>query len=100
MGDYPRWADPFLAMYASSPIATAILNDRLEILWENETMQNDTHLICRMNLQDCLAHAGQNGLLQRLQQGKSITFSEPGMFSACSSFVPAPASSWLIAVCR
>ncbi len=90
MGDYPRWADPFLAMYASSPIATAILNDRLEILWENETMQNDTHLICRMNLQDCLAHAGQNGLLQRLQQGKSFTFSEPGMFSACSSFVFQP----------
>ena len=90
MGDYPRWAEPFLFMYADSPIATSILNDRLEGLWENKTMQNDQHLVCRMNLQDCLSQAGQNGLAQRFLQGKPFTYSVPGMLSVCSAFVFQP----------
>ena len=90
MGDYPHWAEPFLAIYEDSPIATLILNDQLEVLWENKTMQNDRHLICRMNLQDCLSHAEQNGLAQRLRHGQPFTYPIPDMFSACSSLVFQP----------
>lgn len=90
MGDYPHWAEPFLFMYADSPIATSILNGRLEVLWENKAMQNDRHLICRMNLQDCLSQAGQNGLAQRFLQGKPFSYSVPGMLSVSSAFVFQP----------
>jgi len=44
MNDHPGWAKPFIAMYANSPIVTLILDDTLEIRWENGGAYAELHV--------------------------------------------------------
>ena len=72
MNDHPGWAKPFIAMYANSPIVTLILDDTLEIRWENKAAKRGGSLIRQLNWDDCLVRAKQNGLLPCLQEGNLL----------------------------
>ena len=90
MNDHPGWAKPFIAMYANSPIVTLILDDTLEIRWENKAAKRGGSLIRQLNWDDCLVRAKQNGLLPCLQEGKPFALADPLLFHPPVHFVFQP----------
>ena len=90
MNDRPGWAKPFIAMYANSPIVTLILDDTLEIRWENKAAKRGGSLIRQLNWDDCLVRAKQNGLLPCLQEGKPFALADPLLFHPPVHFVFQP----------